>query len=73
MFEKIAEMGHEQVILCHDPSVGYQRVIAIHSTVLGPAVGGTRFWPFEARHGEELKASGILYRAGLITVTAVGI
>lgn len=46
MFEKMIEMGHEQVILCHDPSVGYQCVIAIHSTVLGPAVGGTRFWPY---------------------------
>lgn len=46
MFEKMIEMGHEQLTLCHDPSVGYQCVIAIHSTVLGPAVGGTRFWPY---------------------------
>src|SRR5262245_39927244 len=46
MFEKIAAMGHEQVVLCHDPSVGYRGIIAIHSTVLGPAVGGTRFWPY---------------------------
>src|SRR5919205_337373 len=45
-FDTIAEMGHEQVVLCHDPSAGYRGVIAIHSTTLGPALGGTRFWNY---------------------------
>ncbi len=36
----------EQVVFCqHEPS-GLRAVIAIHSTVLGPALGGTRFWPY---------------------------
>ncbi len=39
-------MGHEQVVLCHDDSAGYRGVIAIHSTTLGPALGGTRFWKY---------------------------
>jgi leucine dehydrogenase len=39
-------MGHEQVVLCHDPSANYRGIIAIHSTVLGPALGGTRFWSY---------------------------
>lgn len=39
-------MGHEQVVLCHDPAAGYRGIIGIHSTVLGPALGGTRFWQY---------------------------
>jgi valine dehydrogenase (NAD+) len=35
--------GHEQVVLCQDRSCGLKAVIAIHSTALGPALGGTRF------------------------------
>jgi leucine dehydrogenase len=46
IFDTIAEMGHEQVVLCHDPSAGYRGIIALHSTTLGPALGGTRFWNY---------------------------
>ncbi|MGH7717695.1 MAG: Leu/Phe/Val dehydrogenase [Gemmatimonadaceae bacterium] len=46
LFDRIAEMGHEQVVLCSDPSCGYRGIIAIHSTVLGPALGGTRVWQY---------------------------
>jgi leucine dehydrogenase len=46
IFDTIAAMGHEQVVLCHDPSAGYRGIIAIHSTILGPALGGTRFWNY---------------------------
>src|ERR671934_1668448 len=46
LFETIAGMGHEQVMLCHDPAACYRGIIAIHSTVLGPALGGTRFWHY---------------------------
>src|SRR5881628_1417021 len=46
IFETIASMGHEQVMLCHDPAACYSGIIAIHSTVLGPALGGTRFWSY---------------------------
>src|SRR5438128_5742716 len=46
IFDTIASMGHEQVTLCHDPAAGYRGIIAIHSTVLGPALGGTRFWSY---------------------------
>lgn len=46
IFDMIAEMGHEQVVLCHDSSCDYRGIIAIHSTVLGPALGGTRFWMY---------------------------
>ena len=39
-------MGHEQLVLCHDTAAGYRGIIAIHSTTLGPALGGTRFWNY---------------------------
>ncbi|MBQ1160499.1 Glu/Leu/Phe/Val dehydrogenase [Streptomyces sp. A73] len=35
--------GHEQVVLCQDRPSGLKAVIALHSTALGPALGGTRF------------------------------
>src|SRR4051794_11262007 len=46
VFERIAGDGHEQVVFCHDRRTGLRSVIAIHSTVLGPALGGTRFYPY---------------------------
>jgi leucine dehydrogenase len=46
IFDTIAGMGHEQLAMCHDPAAGYRGIIAIHSTVLGPALGGTRFWKY---------------------------
>lgn len=46
LFDTIAEMGHEQVVVCHDRSSGYRGIIAIHDTTLGPALGGTRFWSY---------------------------
>jgi valine dehydrogenase (NAD+) len=38
--------GHEQVVLCQDRATGLKAVIAVHSTALGPALGGTRFHPY---------------------------
>jgi valine dehydrogenase (NAD+) len=38
--------GHEQVVFCSDPESGLRAVIAIYSTALGPALGGTRFYPY---------------------------
>jgi valine dehydrogenase (NAD+) len=38
--------GHEQVVFCSDEESGLRAIIAIHSTALGPALGGTRFYPY---------------------------
>ena len=46
LFDTIAEMGHEQIVLCQEKSSGYRGIIAIHDTTLGPALGGTRFWQY---------------------------
>jgi leucine dehydrogenase len=41
-------MGHEQVVFCQDQQTGLNAIIAIHSTVLGPALGGTRMWNYSS-------------------------
>ena len=46
MFERIAGDGHEEIVYCHDGIVGLRAIVAIHSTRLGPALGGTRFYPY---------------------------
>ena len=38
--------GHEQVVFCQDQASGLRAIIAIYSTALGPALGGTRFHPY---------------------------
>jgi leucine dehydrogenase len=39
-------MGHEKVLICQDPKVGLKAIIAVHSTVCGPSLGGTRMWKY---------------------------
>lgn len=41
--------NHEQVLRVTDPASGLDAIIAIHNTTLGPAMGGTRIWPYENR------------------------
>ncbi|MFI8995426.1 Leu/Phe/Val dehydrogenase [Streptomyces sp. NPDC053542] len=48
--------GHEQVVLCQDRASGLKAVIAIHSTALGPALGGTRFHPYASEEEAVLDA-----------------
>jgi valine dehydrogenase (NAD+) len=38
--------GHEQVVFCQDKQSGLRAIIAIYSTAVGPALGGTRFYPY---------------------------
>ena len=45
-FEQIEQLGHEEVLFGYEPENGYRCIIAIHSTLLGPAVGGTRYWQY---------------------------
>ncbi|HEY5247913.1 MAG TPA: Glu/Leu/Phe/Val dehydrogenase dimerization domain-containing protein [Dermatophilaceae bacterium] len=42
----LSVLGHEQVAFCHDKATGLRAIISIHSTALGPALGGTRFYPY---------------------------
>ena len=46
VFQEMAAMGHERVLFCSSPEVGLRAIIAVHSTVLGPGLGGVRMWPY---------------------------
>ncbi len=46
IFETLGEMGHEQIVVCHDKATGLRAIIGVHNTVLGPALGGTRMWTY---------------------------
>ncbi|HKS43560.1 MAG TPA: Glu/Leu/Phe/Val dehydrogenase dimerization domain-containing protein [Amycolatopsis sp.] len=46
MTEIFGHTGHEQVVFCQDAATGLKAIIAVHSTALGPALGGTRFYPY---------------------------
>lgn len=49
VFERTDELGtagHEQVVFCRDAATGLRAIIAIHDTRLGPALGGTRCYPY---------------------------
>ncbi|KXK58976.1 valine dehydrogenase [Micromonospora rosaria] len=61
--------GHEQVVFCQDKQTGLRAIIGIHSTALGPALGGTRFYPYaseEAALADVLDLSrGMAYKNAL--------
>jgi leucine dehydrogenase len=48
VFDQIHTAHHEQVVFCHDEESGLDSIIAIHDTTLGPALGGTRMWPYRS-------------------------
>ncbi|MDH6198383.1 valine dehydrogenase (NAD+) [Mycobacterium frederiksbergense] len=60
---------HQQVVFCCDERTGLKAIIAIHSTTLGPALGGTRFYPYpneQAALSDVLRLShGMTYKAAI--------
>ena len=69
LFPLVAEHAHEQVSVYYEPSSGYRGIIAIHSTVLGPALGGTRFWSY--RTDEEALIDALRLSRGMTYKAAV--
>src|SRR5437667_12424908 len=69
LFPLLAEHDHEQVSIAYEPTSGYRGIIAIHSTVLGPALGGTRFWSYRTDADALIDAlrlaRGMTYKAAL--------
>lgn len=67
LFRQLAEMGHERVLFCSNPEVGLRAIIAVHSAVLGPGLGGVRMWPYaswdEALIDVLRLARGMTYKA----------
>ncbi|GIH09647.1 valine dehydrogenase [Rhizocola hellebori] len=64
-----SEGSHEQIVFCQDRASGLKAIIGIYSTALGPALGGTRFYPYaseeEALHDVLELSRGMAYKNAL--------
>lgn len=66
---QMSVFDHEQVVFCNDNTTGLKSIIAVHNTTLGPALGGTRMWPY-ATEAEALTdvlrlSRGMTYKAAV--------
>ena len=66
---RMEKHDHEEVLFCFDRPTGLRAIIAIHDTTLGPALGGTRMWPYasedEALHDVLRLSRGMTYKSAL--------
>src|SRR5262245_11525831 len=69
IIEKVTNTDHEKVLLGNDPESGYSGIIAIHSTALGPAVGGARYWSYAK--AEDALTDALRLSRGMTYKTAV--
>ena len=68
-FKNISIKGYEQVACFTDLDVGLNAIIAIHSTILGPSLGGCRMWNYQSKEEaltDVLRLSkGMTYKAAI--------
>lgn len=69
LIEQLSKHNHEQVMVCQDNDTGLKAIIAIHNTVLGPGLGGTRMWVYnneQEAFDDALRLSrGMTYKAAI--------
>ena len=69
VLKEMSALGHEQIVFCQDEETGLKAIIAVHSTVLGPALGGTRMWAYnnelEAINDVIRLSRGMTYKASI--------
>lgn len=67
--EGMQSLGHENVVFCYDKHTGLKAIIAVHNTVLGPALGGLRMWNYATEQEaltDVLRLSrGMTYKAAI--------
>lgn len=67
IFEQMQVHGHERIAFHTDEATGLRAIIALHSTVLGNALGGTRRWAYtdeaEAIRDVLRLSEGMTYKA----------
>ncbi|MCP3904801.1 MAG: Glu/Leu/Phe/Val dehydrogenase, partial [Planctomycetes bacterium] len=75
-FQQMTERSHEQVSFHRDPATGTRAIIAVHSTVLGPAFGGARRWYYateaDALYDVLRLSEGMTYKAAAANVPMGG-
>lgn len=69
LFSDLENNDHEQILFCQDKATGLKALIAIHNTVLGPGLGGTRMWSYAKEEDavrDVLRLSrGMTYKAAI--------
>jgi len=69
LFSKLGKYDHEQILVCNDNTTGLKAIIAVHNTILGPGLGGTRMWNYKSEHEairDVLRLSrGMTYKAAI--------
>ena len=69
LFAGLETTNHEQIVFCQDNATGLKAIIAIHNTVLGPGLGGTRMWYYKSEKDaikDALRLSrGMTYKASV--------
>ncbi|MEC7949535.1 MAG: Glu/Leu/Phe/Val dehydrogenase [Myxococcota bacterium] len=76
IFDEMAELGHEQLVFCRNDEVGLRAIIGIHSTALGPSLGGCRLYNYASEEDavrDVLRLSrGMTYKAAVAGVDLGG-
>jgi len=76
LFKTFEQTEHENVVFCYDKETGLKAIIGIHNTVLGPALGGTRFYNYSNEHdaiNDVLRLSrGMTYKAAISGINLGG-
>lgn len=73
---RMAEYNHEQLVFCNDNETGLKAIIGVHNTILGPGLGGTRFWNYadetEALIDVLRLSRGMTYKSSLAGINLGG-
>ena len=64
---------HEQVVIRQDPETGLRLIVAVHSTVLGPSLGGMRLKRYPGGLREALEDVLALSRTMTLKASAAGL
>lgn len=68
-FDQMSAMEHEQLVFCNDEATGLKAIIALHNTVLGPGMGGTRMWNYTSE--EEAVKDALRLSRGMTFKSAI--
>lgn len=69
LVDRLAVPGYEEVVRADDPGSGRRAIIAVHSTKLGPSLGGTRFKPYAS--GDDAVADALRLARAMTYKSAV--
>jgi valine dehydrogenase (NAD+) len=69
----LADDDHEQIVIRQDPETGLRLIVAVHSTVLGPSLGGMRLKRYGGGLREALEDVMGLARTMTLKASAAGL